>query len=95
MSETKKQGKRTPGPWIHDDTNEHYLGDFIRMNGICIAKMVQGQTADEEREANARLIAAAPELLKACIAARAFIPKNQEGVRNFVNAAIAKAEGRS
>lgn len=72
--------KFTPGPWRIDSelkvVNE--LGALARDiyssspdvaegdTGICLVAIGSGDWADERREANARLIAAAPELLAAC-----------------------------
>jgi len=55
----------TPGPWTVDPRDYEYVtaGDF------CVAAVwmrdVEDRTAKDERDANARLIAAAPDLLEA------------------------------
>lgn len=64
----------TPGPWVAGN------GNLIRVNqrgsGTCIAgihrigRARNGPDADAVARANARLIAAAPDLLEACIAAQ-------------------------
>ncbi len=57
--------KHTPGPWIVSDSSE---GLCITMeHGVRIAELygVPSGRAPETPEANARLIAAAPELLEA------------------------------
>ena len=56
--------KHTPGPWFAEHHPEDQGGEFtIRAsNGICVALSVGGTTTEE---ANARLIAATPDLLKA------------------------------
>ncbi len=56
--------KHTPGPW-HVDTN--YLDDVLDSKGADVATTFTpkgtGQKHSDERRANARLIAASPELL--------------------------------
>jgi hypothetical protein len=61
----------TPGPWEIDHTGKYYK-PCIRHNGIIIALLakndaglVMPENQQAEDEANARLIAAAPELLEA------------------------------
>lgn len=85
----------TPGPWRietgggSDPTSHVYADD---PNG-CAADGDLVTIADLiENEANARLIAAAPDLLAACKKMRQ-IASAQFGL-NEANAAIAKAEGR-
>jgi hypothetical protein len=67
--------KHTPGPWFHDDFDRHYV--VAGRGHIYICRADDGRDDDEgtaegrygteeEVEANARLIAAAPELLTAC-----------------------------
>ena len=61
--------KHTAGKWEYDTSGNHYhayMSGVIRMNGVLIAKMVTQTTHKPgEVEANARLIAAAPDLLEA------------------------------
>ena len=75
----------TPGPW--------------RVNGASVWSDA-GYVADlssprgpDERDANARLIATAPELLACCKAAQ-IVLKNEAIVLTALNLAIAKAEDR-
>ncbi len=59
--------KHTPGPWKIDENNELPLAviqDHEEGQGICELETVSFDT--DETQANARLIAAAPELLEAC-----------------------------
>jgi len=61
------KAKHTPGPWkVVNGTNDFYIRS---QSGDHIAKLPDTQ----EGSANARLIAEAPELLAACIEARADI----------------------
>lgn len=106
------ENKHTPGPWEYVASNEHhgpyvasYAGDVadcyvmsnplaasIRNGGTSYPVHHQGDSAD----ANARLIAAAPDMLealKACadnLASLGWQPAEQ-----VARAAIAKAEGLS
>jgi len=65
--------KHTPGPWIYkfNKTREKYKIDGLRWEGFArvyahTRDTITGKITDqEEGEANARLIAAAPELLEA------------------------------
>ena len=94
------QGKHTPAPWhVGKDADEgEGRGWFVGGGGYCRAHMV-GPISDTE--ANARLIAAAPDMLEALIAARAELEAYEldasgEGYNNpTLNAAIAKATGDS
>jgi hypothetical protein len=92
------QAKHTPGPWRIGDAGVTVFGP---PNGnpspITIARIVHPE------KANTRLIAAAPELLEACKAAldglsNMTIEQYKRGddrqLRNSLQAAIAKAEGR-
>jgi hypothetical protein len=82
-----KQAKHTPGPW-----RVEIIGTF----GYTVVG-----PAKEQSEANAHLIAAAPELLEACrralIVLDMFVSSDrgeQEGsTRDIIVSAIAKAEG--
>ena len=95
--------KHTPGPWNLDKRQEKLMG----ANGQSIVVWNSGLSfgnRTEEAEANARLIASAPELLAAC--SRAFnlikesgfssglIEEEFDGTLNQLDAAIAKVEGR-
>ena len=54
----------TPGPWRCDRR------DILAADGQCIAKVFSGPCATlEEADANARLVAAAPELLRCAVMA--------------------------
>lgn len=84
--------KHTPGPW----TQEH---DGAVVIGRRVVIPVNGCGPDgvsrKEREANARLIAAAPDLLAACnLASKScgFLGLNSAAQKNILSA-IAKAEG--
>ena len=81
----------TPGPWLSNQYGEVWGG------GEIVAE-VHGDTP-EDWQADARLIAAAPDLLEACeIAERAFRvgdnPDAEIGALVIMRAAIAKAKGR-
>jgi len=82
--------KPTPGPWIHED---NYA--VLSVDGDYIASVVGLDYNDPERGANARLIAAAPELLKALEGAVewAMLNKQRAGTLDVfgMKAAIAKA----
>ncbi len=60
--------KHTPGPWVFAYGSvyvEHGLNDETS-NRIALMDRNNLQTEPTERDSNARLIAAAPELLEAC-----------------------------
>lgn len=95
--------KHTPGPWscidegrlddcVHSDAGEHVEGDII-----CLSPILEGyEVSAENWEANARLIAAAPELLEAAMAFIApfdGIEVVQDSDIAKARAAIAKATG--
>jgi|SRR6185437_10237587 len=103
LQEAKRQElkatKYTPGPWEASD----YLAqaELIQwLLGLHALQIGDGSTRGDcgyilplnERVANARLIAAAPELLAAC--RKALTCGLDSGVREVICAAIAKAEGR-
>lgn len=95
MSETK----HTPGPWVVEDPIESLtpIGAHGRNGGKWVAHCLGPHQA-----ANARLIAAAPDMLEALTALLARFDDNPElseliGLVEIehARAAIAKAEGRS
>ena len=62
MSETK----HTPGPWQTDESGHRIeWSNWIIANGVMIAAVTETSQAPEISDANARLIAAAPDLLGA------------------------------
>lgn len=66
----KMESKHTKGTWeVNPRASRH-----VRCNEITIASCSSGQSGDREEEeiANAKLIAAAPDLLKALVFARCF-----------------------
>ena len=99
--------QHTPGPWrvginsceVFDESRSKRIVDSSTWVGMCT---MEAYPADE-RIANARLIAAAPELLEACVgvlsAIEAFphtkqktpIGKPNGGIAKLVRAAITKA----
>ena len=94
--------KHTPGPWNAKEEwlykgKHHTAGNGPEVLGICIVR--RHSDADgrcEVAEANARLIAAAPDLLEACKIAAHHMSCIAIGgsVEAILRAAIAKAEGR-
>lgn len=88
----------TPGPW---EANRH--GDHWQIDAAMDAVATTHFCYAQEREANARLIAAAPDMLAALKAALAIAPVNaddgddpeQSEAWAAVRGAIAKAEGRT
>lgn len=107
--------QHTPGPWFplfeqEDDFDGIRIEAWGREDFVEVANVPVDYDDREQREANARLIAAAPELLAVC---RAMIPRNiclnngnvrddlvvpldvTMGELRRVAAAIAKAEGRA
>jgi len=97
----------TPGPWDYSDqkgSRKHcYLGQVWDSNGESLA-VLDSTTDPAVATANARLIAAAPELLSACelvISDSAVVSDNgkfatvqiSSGVLDEVKAAIQKALG--
>jgi len=92
----------TPGPWTYTDNGEEITIDCGEIYGAAV--LWAGDSDDwphAQQLANARLIAAAPQLLEACIQARAALPDRslcesggQRSVVDMLNAAIAAAEGK-
>ena len=93
--------KHTPGPWIgagpsFGDPLPRYTTEIVTerededgaATSICELPF---HHHDDENEANARLIAAAPELLEACKVALGIIGFGAE--HDQISAAIAKATG--
>jgi hypothetical protein len=93
----------TPGPWQAIRTNPHdgYDGFEIRAQPGPVLRGftrtvadVYGLGSNEEHQANARLIAAAPDLLAMLKVAQLWLDVDGRFDMQGINAAIAKAEGR-
>ena len=86
----------TPGPWIVE--GKHGNRHWITVDNNIVAEVLNNPSVniDEESEANARLIAAAPELLEALVLAYSFMvtdPQHQgrnilETIKTTINKAI-------
>lgn len=97
--------KPTPGPWYASQNDFYWsiesdhphfkyqtVADLV--NSTCVVD--KDGTEHDHGEANARLIAAAPDLLAALKEAQSRLrEKGMLGVDDAVSAVIAKAEGRS
>jgi len=89
--------KHTPGPW------KVISGAIVHSSDSApVAEMNRTEEASKagiypvERDANAHLIAAAPELLKACkrlLAGYSLIDEQREEAKEYARQIIAKAEG--
>ncbi len=88
------ESSHTPGPWnVLEFKESLHITGGPRKRGLSLARIVLD---DDEDKANARLIAAAPELLEA---SKNFLLDNERESGHFESAellrkAIAKAEGR-
>ena len=91
----KDQPKHTPGPWLAKRAEGGgYFEWYVGRDGEnrSIAEDIADPVTRDPSEANAHLIAAAPDLLEALKAATSF-PLSDSWVPAAL-AAIAKAEGR-
>jgi hypothetical protein len=94
----KARSDHTPGPWEYESQDPHALGKITSDDGTLVAEVHGDWDDDHSTEANARLIAAAPDLLAACKLAveRLEVCSYQGDEDSFVEeiaAAIARAEG--
>ena len=99
--------KHTPGPWCLDPLELGTIGDVCTLDGTPIAQAQMRQPMssgkpDTERQANARLIAAAPDLLEELKNIANARPDTWEDPSEFeawaksrARFTIAKAEGAS
>jgi hypothetical protein len=109
MTRTGAATTHTPGPWRalgNDDRHELSPAPIRTLDDVAIAEAFQtSETPDgyAEMDANARLIAAAPDLLAAVVAAshalKSYAYGNSatdlaESIAKSCDEAIAKAEGR-
>lgn len=81
--------QHTPGPWKHYPGRDTILSEHPDYLHSVIAKIATGENREEEN-ANAKLIAAAPELLEACKAALAD-ESTAYAIAELCRKAIAKA----
>lgn len=82
-------GKHTPGPWVIDPCWD-ILGNTDDGNGM-VCQITTDAVPRAEAEANARLIAAAPDLLEAC--RQALGCDLDPNTIALIRAAIARATG--
>lgn len=87
--------KHTPGPWVARLEKDGWV--VAHNTYDCVAYIRTLTVAD----ANAALIAAAPELLEACQAASAYLAdpasefeKNRKVATEMIHSAIARAKGK-
>lgn len=83
--------KHTPGPWHH--FKSEYTGEFC-IGSQTLPILARTHNYPEQSEANAQLIAAAPELLEACKALQMEAAARGCGLR-IADEAILKAEGQA
>lgn len=83
----------TKGPWFAKSTATGFRIAALSIGGDNVAFTATG-TDEQESEANARLIAAAPELLAALKLALHDVP-SEAPHRAVAESAIARAEGRA
>jgi hypothetical protein len=89
--------KHTPGPWMYEPKGRGHVWSDCRDDGSGAVIAVMPETNHGTKEADARLIAAAPELLSALNEAAELMPlgtkKRADWLRK-AGAAIAKATGQ-
>ena len=93
---TSLKGKFTPGPWRNERGSGAYGRNVTADNG----RRIVCETICSDHDANARLIAAAPDLLAACEAALRVLESEPECAiykahTEIVQAAIVKARGEA
>ena len=85
--------KHTPGPWTYQEESDAYTHIVRGPNNYFITQLSQDTSG--RSEADARLIAAAPELLEACKAIAELLPQPLTATRigEILAPVIKKAEG--
>lgn len=81
-----------PGPWRTSVTTNHDAIYDHWGNRVAVIDREEFNFAQDEKRSNARLIAAAPELLAACVAL--IRTDDLQTAIDLARTAIAKAEGR-
>lgn len=90
--------QHTPGPWTVDSQRPDLSRELCVWAGdVIVAEATQDHNTPEQAQANACLIAAAPDLLATLrhIEAEAGISLDYDTIAEVAQAAIAKAEGRA
>lgn len=94
-----QKAKHTPGAWVFKDregggVDRHFCIYAPSLGVDSNIARVYKNPSQEEGEANARLIAAAPDLLEACEASQNATTQQQlDRAINLIAAAIAKVKG--
>lgn len=96
------KAKHTPGPWIIEATPRSIAEDYVIRTEHSVVAAILPLYNEDETDANARLIAAAPELLEAAKEAREALqpflteePAAEWTAARMLDAAIAKATGEA
>lgn len=97
---TMKNSLHTPGPWSFSTSPQPNGCPSVGARGLLVAVVAHSVNQSDQKEtalANARLIAAAPELLKELTYFLDWIEQGdyEESFLNSARAAIAKATGES
>ena len=90
--------KHTPGSWFFDDEHEEVTAEWRRRKGltrIATVNLGWSEPFNSEQIANARLIAAAPDLLEALKRCKFDSLNMTLDDLEFCRAAIARATGES
>lgn len=88
----------TPGPWVIDRSIRTAINageKHVAMVNFYKGPSMETSVSGNEHEANVNLIAAAPDLLAALKVAQLWLDVDGRYDMQGVNAAIAKAEGRT
>jgi hypothetical protein len=87
--------KHTPGPWVTDDKQSGDVFRYVMPEDGSVLPICRLDVDRFETEANARLIAAAPELLEALKEIVRNDPWGSSSAGMIARAAITKATGES
>ena len=89
----KTQTKHTPGPWEHSDDGSIVV--TTSCDGISNVLETYDWMGEEERLANARLIASCPDMYKLLCDIRDWVEADGESFQYYeeINQVLSKAEG--